>query len=241
MLATLKSGSALAVLVCIGVGSMTAGASAVTAEVAKKCEDLTLKAYPLRQPTNPAAGSTGSAADQRSFYKRCVENGGNMSAAPETDRSAPPSASTLPARKDAVAPKSQENEEHYTYKPCPASVAINGRELCLGGSARDTGGARSRQEGQDYTYKPCPASVAMNGRELCLGGPARDTGGARNRQKDQDYTYKPCPASVAINGRELCLGGPARDTGGGGRKGQDYTYKPCPASVAINGRNRCIG
>jgi hypothetical protein len=35
MLANLKSGSALAALVCIGVGSMTGGASAITAKVAK--------------------------------------------------------------------------------------------------------------------------------------------------------------------------------------------------------------
>jgi len=56
MFSHVKSASALAGLVCIAVGCMTGGASAVTAEVAKKCAALTAKAYPPRVPGNPAAG-----------------------------------------------------------------------------------------------------------------------------------------------------------------------------------------
>src|ERR1700693_1822139 len=69
----LKSGSAVAALVCIAVGSMTAVASAVTAEVAKKCETLADKAYPPRVPGNPAAGSaTGTAQSKRSYFSKCL-------------------------------------------------------------------------------------------------------------------------------------------------------------------------
>ena len=79
MLANLKSGSALAALVCIAVGSIAGSASAVTAEVAKKCEALTIKAYPPRVPGNPAAGSAkGTGPVERSYFRKCVANGGNM-------------------------------------------------------------------------------------------------------------------------------------------------------------------
>jgi hypothetical protein len=52
--ANLKIGSAFVALVCIAVAP---NASAVTAEVAKKCNALTAKAYPPRVVGNPAAGS----------------------------------------------------------------------------------------------------------------------------------------------------------------------------------------
>jgi hypothetical protein len=49
------------------------GADAITADVAKKC-----------QSGNPAAGSSkGSAKDQRDYFKKCVDNGGNMDGAAE--------------------------------------------------------------------------------------------------------------------------------------------------------------
>jgi hypothetical protein len=79
----LKFGSAVAASVCIAVGSMTAVASAVTAEVAKKCETLADKAYPPRVPGNPAAGSaTGTAQSKRSYFSKCLANGGNMDDVP---------------------------------------------------------------------------------------------------------------------------------------------------------------
>jgi hypothetical protein len=79
MFANLKSRSLLAVLVGIGVGPMTVSASAVTAEVAKKCDALTMKAFPPRVPGNPAAGTAkGTPRSVGSYFTKCVANGGNM-------------------------------------------------------------------------------------------------------------------------------------------------------------------
>ena len=76
MFNNLKIGSALAVLVCIAVAP---NASAVTAEVAKKCSALTAKAFPPRVPGNPAAGSAkGTGQAERDYFNKCVANGGNM-------------------------------------------------------------------------------------------------------------------------------------------------------------------
>jgi hypothetical protein len=79
MFANLKFRSQLALLVCIGVGSITVSASAVTAEVAKKCDALTMRAFPPRVPGNPAAGTAkGTPRSVRSYFSKCVANGGNM-------------------------------------------------------------------------------------------------------------------------------------------------------------------
>lgn len=54
-------------------------ASAVSVEVAKKCNTLLAKEFPPREIGNPAAGSTkGNPQAERDFFKKCVENGGNM-------------------------------------------------------------------------------------------------------------------------------------------------------------------
>jgi hypothetical protein len=75
------------------------GASAITAEVAKKCNVLLEKQFPPRQAGNPAAGSSkGSAQDQRAFFQKCVDNGGNMDSAP------PPAQTATPPAKDATPP-----------------------------------------------------------------------------------------------------------------------------------------
>lgn len=79
MLANLKFRGAFVALICIVVWSMANGASAVTVEVAKKCEALTAKAFPPREIGNPAAGSAkGSAQDKQNYYNKCLTNGGNM-------------------------------------------------------------------------------------------------------------------------------------------------------------------
>jgi hypothetical protein len=53
--------------------------SAISVEVAKKCNALIAKEFPPREPGNPAAGSAkGSGADQRAFFSKCVANNGNM-------------------------------------------------------------------------------------------------------------------------------------------------------------------
>jgi hypothetical protein len=83
MLALLKSGSALAGIVCIAIGSTTSAASALSAEVAKKCDALTAKAFPPRVVGNPAAGSAkGSAQLIRAYFSECVAKGGNMEKRP---------------------------------------------------------------------------------------------------------------------------------------------------------------
>jgi hypothetical protein len=68
-----------AALLFIAFGPMASGASAVTAEVAKKCETLTAEAFPPRQMGNPAAGSAkGTAQSQRAYFAKCVTNGGKV-------------------------------------------------------------------------------------------------------------------------------------------------------------------
>jgi hypothetical protein len=71
--------SAIFVPVCFAAWSMTNSASAITVEVAKKCQGLSAKAFPPREIGNPAAGSSkGSAQDQRNYFNKCVANGGTM-------------------------------------------------------------------------------------------------------------------------------------------------------------------
>ena len=78
MFAHVKLGSSLVGLVCIAVGCMNDGASAVTAEVANKCDALTAKAFPPRVPGNPAAGlAKGTVQSQRDYFNKCVANGGH--------------------------------------------------------------------------------------------------------------------------------------------------------------------
>ncbi len=51
--------------------------SAITLEVARKCDALLAEAFPPRIPGNPAAGSAkGSGRDQQVYYRKCVANGG---------------------------------------------------------------------------------------------------------------------------------------------------------------------
>ena len=79
MVARVKFGSALVGLVCIAVGCVNGGASAVTAEVAKKCAALTAKAYPPRVPGNPAADlAKGTAQSERHYFNKCVATRGKM-------------------------------------------------------------------------------------------------------------------------------------------------------------------
>jgi hypothetical protein len=79
MLANWKSGCALLALTCTVLGSGPDRASAITAELARKCSALTAKQFPPREPGNPAAGSAkGSGRDQRAYFDKCVVNGGKV-------------------------------------------------------------------------------------------------------------------------------------------------------------------
>jgi hypothetical protein len=71
--------SALLFLVCAAMLAQTNVGSAVTAEVARKCEAYTSKAFPPLEMGNPAAGSAkGSGLDEQNYFKRCVANGGRV-------------------------------------------------------------------------------------------------------------------------------------------------------------------
>jgi len=63
----------------VTVALMSSGVSAITVEVAKKCEALTDKAFPPRVIGNPAAGSAkGSGKDAQAYFNKCVKNGGKV-------------------------------------------------------------------------------------------------------------------------------------------------------------------
>ena len=75
MFAKLKFGAAITAVVGIAVASMTGSASAISVEIAKKCDALAAKEFPPRVPGSPAAGSTkGDGKAQRAFYNKCVED-----------------------------------------------------------------------------------------------------------------------------------------------------------------------
>jgi hypothetical protein len=100
VLAKLKSGTAFVALVCLLQAVPPRTALAITAEVAKKCGALSEKAYPPRVVGNPAAGrQNGTFQDFRSYFNKCVANGGNP---PEQETQKTPD---TPAGSDSNAPK----------------------------------------------------------------------------------------------------------------------------------------
>ena len=79
MFTSLKSSSALAALICLAASLIATSAPAITVEVAKKCDELTAKAYPPRVVGNPAAGSAkGNPKAERDYFSKCVANGGKV-------------------------------------------------------------------------------------------------------------------------------------------------------------------
>lgn len=77
MFPSLKFGCTMLALACLALGLVPNAASAITAEVARKCQVLTTAQFPPRLPGNPAAGSAkGSGRAQIDFYNKCVANGG---------------------------------------------------------------------------------------------------------------------------------------------------------------------
>src|SRR5579859_775189 len=90
MITKQQYGSALSLSVWIAMGFMNSGASAITAELAKRCQLLTAKAYPSKQVGNPAASATtGPAA--RAYFSKCVANKGNVDAPlPQPAQPVPP-------------------------------------------------------------------------------------------------------------------------------------------------------
>jgi hypothetical protein len=88
-----------AVFVLLGIWLllMIEGAPAITAELARKCQALTDKAFPLLVPGNPAAGRThGTARDLLDYYNNCVSNRGNVSNPPAAPEGTPASPAGVP-------------------------------------------------------------------------------------------------------------------------------------------------
>jgi hypothetical protein len=74
-------------LALIALTSMATPASAISADLAKKCRAMAIKSHPSILP----GAKTGNAQAERIFYKQCIANGG---AAPDNDTpkiAAPPS------------------------------------------------------------------------------------------------------------------------------------------------------
>jgi hypothetical protein len=77
--AKLKLASAVVALICLAIWSTTNSASAITLDVARKCDALAYKAFPPSVVGNPAAGSAkGTSQDERNYFGKCVANGGNV-------------------------------------------------------------------------------------------------------------------------------------------------------------------
>jgi hypothetical protein len=79
VIANSKFACALLALICIALGAAPEHASAITADIARKCNALTAKQFPPREPGNPAAGSAkGSGRTQHEYFNKCVANGGKV-------------------------------------------------------------------------------------------------------------------------------------------------------------------
>jgi hypothetical protein len=75
----LKYRRTFTVLGLLAVAIFARSGFAVTAEVAKKCNILSAKAFPPRVPGNPAAGlMNGTGREATEYFRKCVENGGNV-------------------------------------------------------------------------------------------------------------------------------------------------------------------
>jgi hypothetical protein len=97
-----KSVSLGIALICFAVGVATSSASAVTAELARKCSALMTKAYPPRLPGNPAAGSAkGSGAEARAYYQKCLANNGKV----DDNAGTQGNSATPPANSQSAKPK----------------------------------------------------------------------------------------------------------------------------------------
>jgi hypothetical protein len=79
MLVKMTYGAALTALICLADLGVATSATAIPAELARKCSALANQAYPLRVSHNPASGRKhGSAQTVRNYFNRCVANGGEM-------------------------------------------------------------------------------------------------------------------------------------------------------------------
>jgi len=80
----LTSFVAIIVLAYILILSTESPAVAISAELAKKCRDMAIKAHPMTLP-----GSTPYAAAERDFFRVCISKNGNMTNT-DTEKAPPP-------------------------------------------------------------------------------------------------------------------------------------------------------
>jgi hypothetical protein len=72
-------------------------ASAISLDIARKCNGLLAKEFPPREAGNPAAGSTkGNGQAERAYFNKCVANNGNMDNAPSQNPTPTPSPTPAP-------------------------------------------------------------------------------------------------------------------------------------------------
>jgi hypothetical protein len=77
MLTKMTYGAALTALICLADLAVATSATAIPAELARKCSTLANRAHPLRVSHNPGSGrKNGSAQAVRDYFNRCVANGG---------------------------------------------------------------------------------------------------------------------------------------------------------------------
>jgi hypothetical protein len=160
--------SRMALVCLIGLGLIPEVAQAIDADVARKCEAATYNALPLSVPGNPAVSKSDRLAPgPEKYFRDCIAKGGKIDGAlrsgPRETTGAAPARTTNPEvpLPDAV--------ERSPYRPCPAEVSINGRNMCLG---TPDGGYDFPVKGTDpepTPYRPCPASVGFKGKTICLG------------------------------------------------------------------------
>ena len=83
----LKGLGVTAALALIAIISLATPASAISADLAKKCRDMAIKAHPRKLP----GSKTGSAQAERTFYQRCISDGGTGAGNNTQRGAAPPS------------------------------------------------------------------------------------------------------------------------------------------------------
>ena len=75
---------AIAIVAAASMGGAATPAAAITADLAKKCQALMIKAY----PPVLAGSKHGTAKEERQYYQTCLAKGGQM----DSDSAPPPPA-----------------------------------------------------------------------------------------------------------------------------------------------------
>ena len=91
---------AVKILCCaLILGAAQRPASAITAELAKKCRAMAIKAHPYELPGK----AKGTATAQRSYFSDCVAKGGNMPDNTNGAATATPAQGNSPTQNESTA------------------------------------------------------------------------------------------------------------------------------------------